>query len=252
MDNTNWGNKSAGLALMAGVILSMFASFLYPGGLLLSPVDHNNFPEAIGVLADYPSLTHIVTLTMMLALFLEAYGFFALTGIPSQAGSLSAYSLRFGIAAMLFAYGALTLELGARHMVVHIVTHGVTGDSAAAASMALPDLALAVYSVGAGLHITFIGVSSLAALMLGLGLAAHFTTVNIYRVSAYVIALVGVVGLINLLVTQHFHDAGLAFLAIISSLALTIGAVFLFIIGVGLYKGIKEFGPAATAEPVGV
>ena len=246
------GNKSAGLALIIGVILSAASFVLYPGGLFISPVDHNNFPEAIGVLADYASLTHIITLVMMLSLFLEGYGLFALTRIRSRPGSLAGFALRFGVIGMLFAYGALILQLGTRHMVVHVVVHGVTGDPASATAMGSSNIALTVYSVGAGLYIAFLGVSSVAGLLIGFGLAAHFERLNIYRLAAYGSALVGIGGLINLLVTQHFHDAGLAFMAVVSSIVLMVGALWLVILGVGLYKGISELEPAPPAEPVPV
>ncbi len=245
-------NKSAGMALIAGVILSAFSFALYPGGFFIAPVDHNNFPEAIGVLADYASLTHIITLVMMLSLLLEGYGLFALTRNRSRPGSLSGFALRFGVIGMLFAYGALVLQLGTRHMVVHVVVHGVTGGPVAAATMGSPDIALTIYSVGAGLYIAFLGVSSIAGLLIGFGLAAHFERLNIYRLAAYGSALVGIGGLINLLVTQHFHEAGLAFMAVVSSIVLMVGALWLIILGVGFIKGVSELEPALPAEPVAV
>ena len=250
MSSSTWGNKSAGLALITGVILSAVAFVLYPGGLFISPADHNNFPEAIGILADYTTLTHVVTMVMMLSLFLEGYGLFALTRIRSRPGSLAGYALRFGVIGVLFSYGALVLQLGSRHMVVHIVTHGVTGDTAAAASMSTPDIALMVYSAGVGAYIAFLGISSIAALLLGFGLAAHFATLNIYKLAAYGAALVGIGGLLNLVVTQHFHNADFGVMALVSSIVLMVGALWLVIIGVGLYKGIGELEPAAPAEAV--
>ena len=240
-----WGNRSAGLALMAGVILSIPVFVFHPGGFFIAPVDLNDFPATIVVLADYASLTHVLTMVMMLSLFLESYGFFALVRIPSRPGSLSGLSLRFGVTAMLFSYGALALELGTRHMVVHTITHGVTGASGAAPAetltMPLPALALAMYTAGVALHMTFLVVSALASFFLGLGLAAHFATLNIYRIAGYGMALVGLAGLVNVVIIQHFHDVDFAFLAIITSLTLLVGTAWLFITGLGLYKGISEF-----------
>lgn len=245
-------NKSAGLALIVGVILSAFSFALFPGGLFVSPVDHNNFPEAIDALADYAELTHILTMVMMLSLFLEGYGLFALTRIRSIPGGLAGYALRFGVFGMLFSYGALALGLGARHMVVHVVTHGVTGDPASAAAMNSPDLALAIYTAGAGTYVAFLSISSLAGLLLGFGLAAHFATLSIYKLAAYGCALVGVGGLANLLFTQHFHDAGLAFMAVVSSIVLMVRALWLIVLGIGFCKGIPELEAEKPAEPVGV
>ena len=118
--------------------------------------------------------------------------------------------------------------------------------------MALPDLALAIYTAGIALHITFLFVSALAALLLGLGLAAHFATLNVYRIAGYGVALVGVAGLVNVVLVQHFHGVDFALLAIITNLVLLVGTIWLFIIGLGLYKGIREFEVPAPAEPVGV
>ncbi|MDE2938404.1 MAG: hypothetical protein OXR67_05745 [Chloroflexota bacterium] len=252
MRRLNSGNKSAGLALMGGVILSIPAFLFHPGGIFISPVDLNDFPATIAVLSDYASLTHVITMVMVLSLFLESYGFFALTRIRSRVGSLSGYALRFGVIGMLFSYGALALELGTRHMVVHIATHGVTGQAGVDPALGLPDLALTVYAAGIGLHVTFLFVSALAALCLGLGLAAHFATLNIYRIAGYGVALVGVAGLVNVVLVQHFHGVDFALLAIITNLVLLIGTIWLFIIGLGLYKGISEFEAHASADPVPV
>ena len=174
MGSLSSGNRSAGLALMAGVVLSIPAFLFHPGGVSISPVDLNYFPATIAVLTDHASLTHIITMVLVLSVFLEAYGFFALTRIRSRAGSPSGYALRFGVIGMLFSYGALALEYGTRHMVIHITAHGVTGESGVAPALATPDLALTIYTVGVALHITFLFVSALAALLLGLGLAAPF------------------------------------------------------------------------------
>ena len=59
-------------------------------------------------------------------------------------------------------------------------------------------------------------------------------------------------GLINVVLVQHFHGVDFALLAIITNLVLLIGTIWLFIIGVGLYKGISEFEVPAPAEPVAV
>ena len=252
MGSSSSGNKSAGLALMAGVVLSIPAFLFHPGGIFISPVDLNDFPATIAVLTDHASLTHIITMVLVLSVFLEAYGFFALTRIRSRAGSLSGYALRFGVIGMLFSYGALALEYGTRHMVIHITTHGVTGESGVAPALATPDLALTIYTAGIALHITFLFVSALAALLLGLGLAAHFATLNIYRIAGYGVALVGLAGLANVVLIQHFHGVDFALLAVVTNLVLLIGTIWLFIIGVGLYKGISEFEVPAPLEPVAV
>ena len=65
-------------------------------------------------------------------------------------------------------------------------------------------------------------------------------------------ALVGLAGLVNVVLIQHFHGEDFALLAVVTNLVLLIGTVWLFIIGVGLYKGISEFEVPAPSESVAV
>ena len=79
--------------------------------------------------------------------------------------------------------------------------------------------------------------------MLGIGLAARARGMNIFGLAAYAMALVGVAGLFNLLVLQHFEGIDLLVFTLISSGVLTVGAVCFFIFGVGMYRGSSEFAP---------
>ncbi len=63
-------------------------------------------------------------------------------------------------------------------------------------------------------------------------------------------ALVGLAGLVNVVFIQHFHGEDFALLAVVTNLVLLIGTIWLFIIGVGLYKRISEFEVPAASEPV--
>ena len=58
------GTKSGGLALIAGVILVIFASLFYPGGVLIDPVDSFEFPALIAAMSDNASITHVATLSV--------------------------------------------------------------------------------------------------------------------------------------------------------------------------------------------
>ena len=49
----------------------------------------------------------------------------------------------------------------------------------------------------------------------------------------------GLAGLVNVVLIQHFHGEDFALLAIVTNLVLLIGTIWLFIFGVGLYKGIS-------------
>ena len=60
------------------------------------------------------------------------------------------------------------------------------------------------------MHVAFLSVASVAATFLGLGLAARFGAMNVFKLAAYGMVLVGVVGLLNLGVAQHIHDIDLS------------------------------------------
>ena len=147
------GSKAAGLALMVGVILSIVASLLYPGGVLIDPVDQTDFPKAIEVMSDNASLTHAMTLAMILAMLLEAFGALALFRLLGRQESLADAALRFGLVGIVFNWGVFIVQLGTRHMVVHITQHGIGSGTAQEMQAQLQDFAVAVYSAGGALHV---------------------------------------------------------------------------------------------------
>ena len=93
------------------------------------------------------------------------------------------------------------------------------------------------------MHIAFLSVGSVASLFLGIGIASRFAAMNVYRLAAYGMVLVGVVGLLDLAVVQHIHAFDLNLLALISNIALSIGAICYFAFGLGMYLGRSEFAP---------
>ena len=70
--------KAAGAALALGVILLFFALLFLPGGVLIDPVDQTDFPVAIAAMADNANISHAMTLLVIIAIMLEAYGLLAL------------------------------------------------------------------------------------------------------------------------------------------------------------------------------
>ena len=118
-------NKTAGIALVLGVVLSLIVSLLHPGGVLIDPVDQTDFAAAIGAMSDNANLSHATTLLFIVAILMEAYGLLALFRLVGSRGSLADSALRFGLVGIMFGWALFIIELGARHMVVHIMTHGV-------------------------------------------------------------------------------------------------------------------------------
>ena len=205
-------NKTAGIALVFYLVLSLIVSLLHPGGVLIDPVDQTDFAAAIGAMSDNANLSHETTLLFIIAILLEAYGLLALFSLVGRRGSLADAALRFGLVGIIFSGGLFIIELGARHMVVHIMTHGVGAGTGPEAQAHLQTLSQAVHSGGAAAHIAFLSVASVASLFLGIGIASRFAAMKVYKLAAYGMVLVGVVGLLNLAVVQHIHDFDLNFL----------------------------------------
>lgn len=234
------GTRVGGLALIAGVILSLAASLFFPGGALIDTVDAGDFAATITTMANNASLTHVTTLGVTFALLLEAYGVLTLLGLTSRQGGLADAALRFGVITSILGWGLFIIESGTRHMAVHVTLHGVGGGTGPNVQPQLDELALTVYTAGAAVHFAFLAVSSVAAIFLGIGLASRFSTMNLFKAATYGMVLVGVLGLVNLIIIQHIHDIELSVVALVSNGALTVGAVCFLVFGIGMYKGRSE------------
>ncbi len=78
--------KAGGAALLLGVGLVLVASLLVPGGAVIEQVDQTDFPRAISVMADYSSLSHLMTMVAIIAMLLHCYSFMPLLRLPRQPG----------------------------------------------------------------------------------------------------------------------------------------------------------------------
>ena len=187
---------------MAGVVLTFIASIFSPGGLIIDSVDQSDFAAALETFAASDSLTHVTGILVMLSIVLMAFGLAALLRLPHKNG-LADFALRFGVGITLFAWGIYIIEMGMRHMAVHIVTHGV---GAGMDAMARADLALAVLSAMVGVHFGFIALGAVSSFLVGLAVAVRFHEFNIFVIAGYAYAAKGVAEVINLTLIQHLHD----------------------------------------------
>ena len=131
-------------------------------------------------------------------------------------------------------------------MVVHITQHGIGSGTAQEMQAQLQDFAVAVYSAGGALHVAFLSVSSVASVLLGLGLASRFGAMSIFKAAAYGLVLVGALSLVNFLIVQHIHSIDLGLVAAFLAGILTLGAICYFVLGLGMYQGRSELVPEAS------
>ena len=233
---TQPATKLGGLALIVGVILLVLASLLFPGGVLLDPVDQTDFPVALETMADNASLAHLASMLSIIGMFL--YAFCALTWLrlPRQTG-LGGSLLRLGVFASLFGWALYAIAMGMRHFSIHLMQRGM---QSGADEAFFADLALSVYAPMAGIVIALVAVYPVASVLVGLGLASRFGSMSIFKLASYGLVVMGVLATINFLVLQHVPDIDPVVLLRNDNGMLAFGSLCFVIIGLGMYQGQSD------------
>ncbi len=232
--------KVGGLALMAGMVLSFTASMFTPGVAVINPVDRGDFPAAIAAQVDSSTIAHLTGLIMITAMLLSAYGALVLFRFLSSGARLADTALRFGLGVSLFSWGVNTLSMGLRLTMLHVTQHGVGAGAGPEVMADLEVLALTIYTMMAGLHTAFLAVFPFAAVLLGLGLAPRFQVVDVFRIAAYGMVVIGLVALTSLVFAQHLQNLRVDLFVSVSNSLLGLGSLWLFIIGIAMYQGRGE------------
>ena len=233
---TQPATKLGGLALIVGVVLLVFASLLFPGGVLLDPVDQTDFPVALETMADNASLAHLASMLSIIGMFLYAYCALTWLRLPRQTG-LGGSLLRLGVFASLFGWALYAIAMGMRHFSIHLMQRGM---QSGADQAFFSDLALSVYAPMAGIVIALVSVYPVASMLVGLGLASRFGSMSIFKLASYGLVVMGVLAGINFLVLQHVPDIDPAVLLRNDNGMLAFGSLCFVIIGLGMYRGESD------------
>ena len=239
--------RAGGISLMAGVVLAFFPSLFTPGGWIVSPVDQTNYAETLEVLSRYSSLAHVTAMTAAISMLLYGYGLLGLLGLRAVPGSKFSSLLQFGVITSLFGWGIFLIAMGKRHMTVHLMQRS-TGAGDPEMQDVLFSAALNGYADMAGLILAFLSIYPFASMMVGLGLAPRFASMNIYKIASIGLFVVGAAGFINFVVAQHFPAIALDLLLGVNNSLLSLGALCLFIVGVGMYRQRRELLPDENAS----
>ena len=234
---TNSATRLGGLALLAGVIMLVLASLIFPGGVLLDSVDQTDFPVALDAMADNASLAHLASMVSIIGMFLYAYAALTWLRLSKQEG-LGGSLLRLGVFASLFGWALYAIAMGMRHFSIHLMQRSMEASGADQAFFA--DLALSVYAPMAGVVIALVAVYPLASILVGLGLGSRFGAMSIYKLASYGLALMGVLAAINFLVLQHAPGIDPIVILRIDNGMLSFGSLCFIIIGLGMYRGQSE------------
>ena len=228
--------KLSGLALMAGILLSVVASVLLPGNTIISPVDQTDFPEAVKALGDSAVLAQWMTFFSFLALVFMAFGLTWLYPLAGRQGGLGGRLLQFGIILTMIEWTVLFLATGMRHFVIHLMQRA----ELAADGSEFVAAALAIHTDMVSVTMTFLLLFPLASILVGLGLAQRFASMSIYKIGSYLMALGGAVGLVDFLIAINDAELGLDILLSVNFVALYVAAIGMFIIGLGMFQERSE------------
>ncbi|MCE2469468.1 MAG: hypothetical protein J4F32_02940 [Dehalococcoidia bacterium] len=235
-------HKAAGLALIIGALLTAGAALLYPGALD-GFVDRLDFGARVDAVTGSPNMTHVTTLASIFGVVLLAFGAFYLFRLAPSQASLAGLALRFGIGGMLFSWGVYVAQMSTSHTIVPILAHGVGEGTGPEVQAELNALALSVYAAGAVLHYAFLSISCVASILMGLGLAARFASMNLFKAAAYGLVLLGVLLGANLAFVQHVEGLGPSVMLTIAGGSLWIGVLCWIVLRVGLYQGQADLVP---------
>lgn len=230
--------KAPGTAIVLGLVVMIIALLLYPGGWLVDPSDPLDFNETLKAYADHDNLTHAVSFVIILCSLLISYGLFSFWRLQGPSGSLGHSMLRFGILVNLFHYGVYILTMGVRHLLVAVSQHA----EALADPAGAPELMLVLHAASGGLHFAFVTISSVSGILVGIGLARRFSSMNATAAACWVFALAGVAGLVNVVVGQQAEIDPEAFI-MASNIVLFVAAIALLVIGIGVIRGESELIP---------
>lgn len=232
------GHRASGVAIVGGLAAMIIALLFYPGGWLVEPSDPLDFQEVIGAMTSNDNLTRGLSFLIVLAALSVSYGLFSFWRLRGPAGSLGHSLLRFGILVNLFHYGIYILSLGVRDLLVAVHQHA---DSLAAPEQA-DQLMLVLLAVSGGLHYTFVTISSISGILVGIGLARRFSSLGLSAAACWVFALAGIAGLVNVIVGQQAEVNPEAFI-MVSNVVLFVAAAALLVIGIGVFRGESELVP---------
>ena len=170
---------------------------------------------------------------------LLSFGLLGLYPAASRQGGLGGRLLQFGIIVSVIECSFLIIASGMWHFVIHLsamrrdlpdgrepVSGGFRGLSPGGADMTAVTL-------------TFFALFSLATIKVGIGLSKRFDAMDVYKLTSYVVAIGGIIGLVIYLTAMNAPDLGIQTLLWINSVVLYIQSIGLFIIGYGMYKGCK-------------
>ena len=235
-------NSAAGWSLIAAVVIGLIASIFTPGGLVIDPADSASFSEAARALGDNGAIAQFVTFLFVISVLLYWFGLHSLNRAFSGGSTMDRVS-RFALNVFLVGYAFLIVELSIRHILTHVLEHGVGSSTAEEQAMATT-----LFAAASGIHFAFLYVTSIGSTIFGYALARRSPDMSVFKLAGFGLSLTGLVSFIVLMIAEHVSGIDLHGVAVVSNVVLLFGSICILIIGVGIMQGRREFvGEEATA-----
>ena len=228
--------RHAGLSFMVGMVLVFAGSVLMPGNFLIDMTDPADYSSTVDAWANNAILAQWMTLVTLISLVLMVFGAIGLYPLASSQGGLAGRLLQFGIIAVIIEWSLLIVVQGMRHFAIHLLQREALGHS----GLDFAVVALETHVISIAVMMAFFALFPIGTLLLGLGLAGRFGSMDIYKIASYVLVIVGLIGVVNFLIAINSPDVGLDLLLYVNNSVLYLGGISLFIIGLGMYKGRSE------------
>ncbi|MDE2901387.1 MAG: hypothetical protein OXN15_10290 [Chloroflexota bacterium] len=235
-------NKLAGISLVLAVVVGLVAALLTPGGLLTETVDASDFIQATEVLGDNAALGQYATFIFVISVVLYWFGLSTLQR-AFAGGSVMDRVSRFALNIFLVGYAFLIVELSIRHVLIHVLEHGVGGSAAEEKA-----IATALFAAAGGLHFAFLYVTAIGSAIFGWGLAQRCAGMSIFKLASLGLSLTGLLSFIVLIIAEHISQIDLHGVIVFSNIVLLFGSLCILVIGVGIMQDREEFvGEEAAA-----
>ncbi len=229
--------KYAGIAMMIGILLSIVASLLYPGNAVVYRVDQTDFPAALEVIGDAPTLTHATIFLSILAMLLISFGAYGLFPLATRLGGLSGTLLKFGIIISIIEWSIVIIGLGMRHFVTHLMQRAADAAAGSENQILLEETALAVHTTLTAVFLGFITIYPFATMLFGYGVGKLIQTMNGFKIATNLLLVSGAAGLITYLAAMFVPGNDPLVYLMIFNILLFIGSICLLVIGLGMYRG---------------
>ena len=229
--------KYAGLSLVAGIVLVFISSYFHPGNSAVNPVDQTDFPLALAAIGDAANLSHAMTLLAILSVALMSFGALGLYPLAARQQGLGNVVLRFGIVVSILEWSSILICMGLRLFVTHLMQRAANAPDGSELQAVFEGNALAVHTISVAALLTFVALFPWASMSVGIGVASRIQAMNVYKIAAYGLVLFGAAGLVNFLIALFAGSEAPNTYFTLNSVFLSITAICLLAVGVGMYRG---------------